>query len=71
MKGLPYLASDLSFCIELLLGKHTCHMRHELGLSQKGRNGGIITFSIDSYYRDLSCSKSITKCFVMYLVNDM
>ena len=26
----------------------------------------IIIFSLDSYYRDLSCSKSITKSFVIY-----
>ena len=26
---------------------------------------GIINFSIDSYYMDLSCCKSITKSFVM------
>ena len=48
------------------------HVQCELGLSQNGRKGGwgfsvqfsgIIIFSIYSYYRDLSCSKSITKSF--------
>ena len=32
---------------------------------------GIIIFSIGSYYRDLSCSKSITKSFVSYPVNEI
>ena len=42
---------------------------------QKGEGGfsaqfsGIFIFIIDLYYRDLNCSKSITKSFVMYSDN--
>ena len=32
---------------------------------------GIFCFTIDSYYMDLSCSKTITKSFVMYPDNDV
>ena len=31
----------------------------------------IIIFKIDSYYRDITCSKYITKSFVIYPDNDI
>ena len=79
MKGLSYPASGLSFRIELLVGETyvTCnvsqvsHKRAEIGRGFSAQLLGIIIFSIDSYYGDFTCSKSITKSFVMYLVNDI
>ena len=51
------------------------HGQHEQGFLRKGRKrgeggfsaqfSGMFIFSIDSYYMDLSCCKSITKSFVM------
>ena len=70
MKRLPYPASGLSSLVILLVRKHfpvwplgVCVGRGGGGFS--AQFSGIIIFSIDSYYRDLSCSKSITKSFVM------
>ena len=56
------------------------HMQCEPGLMKRQKRGsgglsaqfsGIIIFSMDSYYRDITCSKCITKGFVIYPDNDI
>ena len=43
----------------------------ERGRSFSAKFSGIFIFIIDSYYRDLSCCKSITKNFATQLDNDI
>ena len=61
--------------MDLYYGDHgysTCVMqavclkeRQKRGEGYSAKFSGIFIFIIDSYYRDLSCCKSITKSFIM------
>ena len=67
--------------VDLYYGDHgysTCATRAGSLMKRQKREGGfsaqfwgVILFSMDSYYRDITCSKCITKSFVIYPDNDL